>query len=95
MSRRLESSKKRIELWLFCGRSNGLRATECMNSSFLDWLREIALAATRDELTSAACSLEAFGLVRLGQYDDNRVLEEHVDLSLLPATDAVDRGAHT
>jgi hypothetical protein len=41
----------------------------------LDWLRVIALAATRDELTSTAGSLEAFGLVRLGQYDDNRVLE--------------------
>ena len=41
----------------------------------LDWLRVIALAATRDELTSTACSLEAFGLVRLGQHDENRVLE--------------------
>ena len=41
----------------------------------LDWLRVIALAATRDELTSTACLLEASGLVRLEQHDENRVLE--------------------
>jgi hypothetical protein len=41
----------------------------------LDWLRVIALAATRDELASTACLLEASGLVRLEQHDENRVLE--------------------
>lgn len=41
----------------------------------LDWLRVIALAGTRDELTSTACLLEASGLVRLEQHDENRVLE--------------------
>ena len=41
----------------------------------LDWLRVIALAATCDELTSTACLLEASGLVRLEQHDENRVLE--------------------
>ncbi|MCA0850238.1 VpaChn25_0724 family phage protein [Salipiger thiooxidans] len=41
----------------------------------LDWLRVIALAATRDKLTSTACLLEASGLVRLEQHDENRVLE--------------------
>ncbi|MEC7795262.1 MAG: ArsR family transcriptional regulator [Pseudomonadota bacterium] len=55
----------------------------------LDLLRVIALAATRDELNSTARSLETFGLVRLGQYDDNRVFEltEHgQDVALGRAT---------
>lgn len=41
----------------------------------MDWLRIIALVAPHDELTSTVCSLEACDEVRLGQYDDNRVLE--------------------
>ncbi|MAY32893.1 MAG: hypothetical protein MRY81_14465 [Donghicola eburneus] len=55
----------------------------------LDWLRVVALAVTRDDLNSTACSLETFGLVRLGQYDDNRVLgltERGQDVELGRAT---------
>ena len=55
----------------------------------LDWLRVVSLAATRVELISTDCSLETFGFVRLGQYDDNRVLgltERGQDVELGRAT---------
>ena len=55
----------------------------------MEWLRVVAFAATRDDLNSTACSLETFGLVRLGQYDDNRVLgltERGQDVELGRAT---------